>query len=31
MFKGWQLAEWLWMIGIGVVVFLLLYFVGGAR
>lgn len=31
MFKGWQLGEWLWTTGIAVVVFLLLYFVGGAK
>lgn len=31
MFKGWNYWEWLSMIGVAVVVFLLLYYVGGAK
>ena len=31
MFKGWGTWEWLSTIGFAVVVFLFLYFVGGAR
>lgn len=31
MFRGWKLYEWLWTIGIAVVVFLGLYYVGGVK
>lgn len=31
MFQGWTRYEWYWTIGIAVVVFLGLYFVGGAQ